>query len=903
MYSLLFSFVLSAHSQEAPWVISPEDVRYLDVWLETAHGMNDTETAFDIYVDVDGDLITLDAYQADLPPVPEKYPHWQLDETPNFPLRIGVDQPGESTGVLSGKAIYLSQCHGWDYFESLGRFSTQRGNLYNTVEDFHNPEGMNQYLVHYLENMGAQVFTAKERGLNTQMNIADNDGAGYSETGTGFQNGYAGFADTSPYSYGEDPFDAGTTRRFPSDSGSIATWIPNVPKDGYYNLYVSWDSDSGNDPNAHYRITHNGGVIDRTFDQRVHGSTWQYVENLWLEEGVDSLTVELIGDSSASGKWLSADAVRIGGGTGDVQRFGTQTGRPRWEESAVLYTQFNGAPSSVYDPYGDGNGSDPSARSRWAAWEHPTGEDAVYLSWHSNAGGGTGTDTFYDSSGPVAGSADLANFVHDRVIDSIQEIHDSNWVNRGVKTANFAEVNSSFNNEMPSILIELGFHDSSYDTQFLLDPNFRKDAARAMAFGIAEYFGDKDGTAVTLPPEPPAFIQTSVSSDGVVVSWQMGDVGGTFGDAPTGYVLYSSMDGKSWDNGIRISGTQTVVPFSNSVRFYRVAAQNAGGVSFPSETTAAYVPNSDSPPVLLVSAFDRLQRSSLFWADVGPVGSVLRMNLRQMNAFDSIVSYAQSLSNLGFPFVTMSNEVLRTASPVVDTVIVWVSGEESTFDQTFNTSEQQFVRQSLAQGGRIIASGSEILWDLDAQGSADDQAFASDIFASSLGDDDADVYEAYGRDILNGLDLNFDVQQGAQYNAEYPDVLVSNATVIAEYPGGVSTGIAGVWTEQSALFGFPLELLWEDGVQEELLSRLLDVWLDDYELSEPSTEPSAEPSSEPSTEPSTEPSDEPSSETTDDVDDTGVEAGSKRGCNQSISVEMGFVIFLSVCLLGYRRRM
>ena len=53
-----------------------------------------------------------------------------------------------------------------------------------------------------------------------------------------------------------------------------------MPKDGYYNVYVSWDSDSGNDPNAHYRITHNGGVIDRTFDQRVHGSTWQYRESV-----------------------------------------------------------------------------------------------------------------------------------------------------------------------------------------------------------------------------------------------------------------------------------------------------------------------------------------------------------------------------------------------------------------------------------------------------------------------------------------------------------------------------------------------------------------------------------------------------------------------------------------------
>ena len=91
--------------------------------------------------------------------------------------------------------------------------------------------------------------------------------------------------------------------------------------------------------------------------------------------------MELIGDSAASGKWLSADAIRIGGGTGGCTTIWAQTDRPRWEESAVLYTQFNGAPSSVYDPYGDGNGSDPSARSRWAAWEHPLGK-MLYI-YHS----------------------------------------------------------------------------------------------------------------------------------------------------------------------------------------------------------------------------------------------------------------------------------------------------------------------------------------------------------------------------------------------------------------------------------------------------------------------------------------------------------------------------------------
>ena len=340
-------------------VLSVEQTHNVDLALEEYIGLHGYEPKR-ILVNVDGGLVELNDFLPVPVPVDEKYPIWEANRNQWQPLGIGIDQPGQTQGALSGKAIYLSQCHGWMYFESLGRFSTQRDNLYNTVEDFHNPEGVNQYLIQYLENAGAQVFTAKERDLNTNMSIADNDGAGYFEDGSGFTAGFAGFADQSPWLYGENPFDAGTTRRFPSNGGAVASWIPDVPEDGYYAVYLSWDSDSDNDPNAHYRITHKGGVIDRYFDQRVHGSTWQYVETLWLETGVESLTVELIGDSTSSGKWLSADAVRIGGGMGDVQRYGDDSGRPRWEEAAILYAQFNGAPTSVYDPYLDYNGSDPS---------------------------------------------------------------------------------------------------------------------------------------------------------------------------------------------------------------------------------------------------------------------------------------------------------------------------------------------------------------------------------------------------------------------------------------------------------------------------------------------------------------------------------------------------------------
>ena len=47
-------------------------------------------------------------------------------------------------------------------------------------------------------------------------------------------------------------------------------------------------------------------ALRRYFDQTAHGSTWQYVEQLWLEEGVGALTVELVADESQSGRYLSA---------------------------------------------------------------------------------------------------------------------------------------------------------------------------------------------------------------------------------------------------------------------------------------------------------------------------------------------------------------------------------------------------------------------------------------------------------------------------------------------------------------------------------------------------------------------------------------------------------------------
>lgn len=758
------------------------------------------------------------------PPVPDKEPAHRGRP---------VDHPGKVDGALSGKAVYLSQCHGFIWYESIDRFSTQRGNLFDTVEDFHNPEGMNQFLSVYLENAGAAVFTAKERDHNPTEVIVDNGDAGTEEVGDGFDNGGRGWATRESWAIRETPFSSGSTRTMPADGGGTYRWTVDVPRADTYAIYVSWDSDSAHATDAHYRITHPGGTIDRWYDQTVHGSTWQYTERLWLEAG-ESLTIELLADSSESGKLLSIDAVRIGGGEGRISRFGELTGRPRWEEGAILHTQLNGAPATVYDPYNDRvNGSDPPARSRWADWEHPAGEDAVYLSWHSNAtanGTARGTVTYiYEGSAGAAyaGSSILAGAVQDEMVDAFQTLWEPGWQDRGVKTAAFAEVNPSHNNEMPAALVELAFHDNETDNAYLKHPRFRLDAARAMYRGIVRTFAERNGTTAAFLPEPPVALAVEHEGGELVLTWQDGAIGAPYGDAPTEWIVQTSADGRAWTEGFAVSGRRTVLDVDpGELVFARVIATNDGGMSFASEVVGGRRSPDGEPAVLVVDAFDRFETGQLEWVDVPwTVGRVRRLDSDRVNPHDIIVSHGVAIDAARWPFDAISDERLGDLDLSRYPVIVWATGEESTVDETFSTAQQDLLRAYRDQGGALWVSGAEILWDLDERGSAADQAFAGEVLGATLASDDAGTESASGTGLLDGLDLSFPADQGP-YPVEWPDVLASSRTPIATYATG---DLAGVLGERVALFGFPFESIADADARDEVAIRLLAALAPDYE--------------------------------------------------------------------------
>lgn len=784
---------------------------------------------------VDGVVRPLDAYLPVVPPMPDKEP-WATGSR----VKRAADNPGVATGFLSNRAVYVSQCHGWIWYDNLGRFATQRGQVWDTVEDFHNPEGADQFLTRYLENAGAGVFTVKERDINPTRVVVDDGDADYAESGAGFTDGPPGWGARATWPYAVNPFDEGGTRSFPADGGAVATWTPVVPEDGRYAVYVSWDSDAGNATDAHYRLTHPGGVIDRYYDQTQHGSTWQYVEELWLPAG-SSLTIELIGDS-ASGN-LSADAVRIGGGMGTVERSGELSGMPAWQEGAIQYTQYNGAPTSVYDPFGDGNGSDPTSRSKWADWEHPNGEDAVYLSWHSNAFDGTarGTITYFAGGGSdepgsypaqcgsdaITGSYSLARAVQDELMGVIRDAWDANWQDRNLGTACFSEVSPSNNDEMPAILVELAFHDNETDALHLKHPEFRRHASRAMYRGIVTYFAERDGLTPVFLPEPPVAPALTHDANGNLhLTWKAGPSGGFDGDPAETYRVYLSTDGRTWDNGTDVPTTECWIQSTHGQTVYaRVVGVNAGGWSFPSEVVGARKSPEDFAPVLVIGAFDRIDRGLLEWEYAhSSLGDVVRMNLDRMNPLEITVAHGEAIRGAGWFFDSASDEAAADLDLGAYDAVVWATGEESTNDESVSDAQQAELRAYRDGGGALWVSGAEVLWDLDWLGSATDQAFAAEVLGAGMASDQAGSTDVDGVGPLAGVAMDFGVADGAPYPVEWPDTLSSSRDTIATYGSGE---VAGVLGERVATFGFPFDAIADPANRVDAAAALLPALLPD----------------------------------------------------------------------------
>lgn len=734
----------------------------------------------------------------------------------------GTSSP-KANGALVGKTVWLSPGHGWHNTGS--GFVTQRGTTNGIVEDFTTAETIDYYLMHYLYNAGANVWSVRERDVNTNQIIVDNDvtSSGYSETGSWSTGSIAGYG--------------GTYRVATASATETATAIftPNVTQSGLYWVSVRCIAGTNRATDVSYTIIHSGDTSKVLVNQEIHSDTWVHVGQYYFTAGSVNRII-LSNQSNEAGQAIIADAVRLGGGVGNeldcLNTAQPASGRPRYDESARQFARFQGYPTCT---------EDVTVRPRFAEWEATKGTttelaNSVYVSFHTNAGGGTGTETYhYNGLGSgrpniTAGSVNLTTYIHNQIIEDIRAAWKSTWANRGVKSANFGELREL--NTMPGTLIELAFHDLAADATDLKHPEFRRLAARAIYKGILKFFNNRDGSPlVYLPEEPTHVVARNNANNTIQLSWNAPSFGGVFGSAATGYRVYVSTNGKSFKDGIPVSGTSFIFSGNAQTTYYfKITAINAGGESFSSSVVAARTPGNGvtSVPYLIVDAFDRIDASALIQRnESAALGTVSRMILDRMNRYDYMVEHAQALSNcFNAAFDGCQNEAVIAGIVQLQNYqgVDWFCGEDAVTDKSIDATEISLLKNYLNLGGRgLLISGSEIGWDIGRVGSPNvDLDFYNNYLKATFVGDDANSYG------FNGTPTFFSAQTGSfdnglngSYDADFPDRIdISGGSTIAlTYSGGTSDGAAvGFKGAFNVLYlAFPYETITSSAVRSAIM--------------------------------------------------------------------------------------
>ena len=242
------------------------------------------------------------------------------------PLVTRSSAPVVPSQGLAGRHIALWQSHGRYFDQPQNRWKWQRSQLWQTCEDLYTQSYVLPYLVPMLENAGACVMLPRERDVQKYEILADNDAAGQYREEEGpekWQPGGMGFAHVQQvYTTGQNPFRDGTTRRVRSVTGgaeSRAVWTADIPERGEYAVYVSYDSTPQNADDAQYTVHHLGGDSSFAVNQTMGGGTWIYLGRFLLDAGSQEV-VTLTNRSRQAGRIVSADAVKIGGGYGNIAR-------------------------------------------------------------------------------------------------------------------------------------------------------------------------------------------------------------------------------------------------------------------------------------------------------------------------------------------------------------------------------------------------------------------------------------------------------------------------------------------------------------------------------------------------------------------------------------------------------
>lgn len=575
------------------------------------------------------------------------------------------------TGGLSGNHIALWNSHGKYYNAAKDRWQWQRARLFTTVEDVFPTEYVLRYIVPMLEKAGAHVLMPRERDFQTQEVIVDNDiSTGNAELIINYGNWQVlsgGFLHADTLFDGDNPFQKGTHLALESNTGGSLIYIPDIPYEGEYAVYLSWAFNHDNVPDASVNVNYKGGSASFTVNQRMGHGTWIYLGTFYFSPGKDPATGSLtVYTHSAHKGIVTADAVRFGGGMGNVARrpaplplpnaqsaldrgltplpvegegnslLSWKTSEsPRFTEGARYYLQYSGMPDTLVYSFNEGRNDyndDFMARGEWVNYlmGAPLGPQNyrnirglripidLTLAFHTDAGVTPGDSVigtlaiysaerdggvFPDQVSRLA-SRDLSDVIQSQIVSDIRMKYNPQWTRRGLWDRQYSE---AWRPNTPTMLLELLSHQNLADMKLGLDPNFQFDVSRAIYKGILRYLAHPEKAVVQ--PLPPVDMQISHLGDKTIrLSWNATPDPLEPSATPDAYILYTRKEGHGFDQGRIIDSTSVEVelPQWNTIYSFKVSAINKGGESFPSEILSTAMVADQPKTVLIINGFTRI---------------------------------------------------------------------------------------------------------------------------------------------------------------------------------------------------------------------------------------------------------------------------------------------------------
>lgn len=571
--------------------------------------------------------------------------YWDGIDYKGKPWVSNISKPNNISLGLSNRHIALWASHGRYYDQKKGFWKWQRPNLFCTTEDLFTQTIVVPYLIPMLENAGATVFTPRERDWQTKEIIVDNDkgvsaeGSWYGEhtekepwtdtgeRGFGFRNGIL--------RDGENPFTMGTARMIRTtkkEDKAIAIWQPNFKEEGRYAVYVSYQTMPKSVDDAHYIVRHKGQETHFIVNQKMGGGTWVYLGTFDFDKGENPFNCVALTNQSKRKGVVTADAVRFGGGMGNIERGGDISHMPRCLEAARYYAQWAGAPYAIY---GNKTGTDDYAEdintrslmTNWLAGGSPyvpTKEGKkvpieLSLAVHSDAGyerdgkslvGSLAICTTSFNDGRLNSgisrfaSQDFIEALRSNVTRDLSKKY-KRWNWRYLWDRNYSETRLP---EVPSAIIETLSHQNFPDMKLGQDPNFKFTMARSIYKTILRYVSQMHRRPCIVQPLQPHLFKATLTGDNKVkLSWKAQDDELEPTAVPTSYNIYVAAGSGGFDNGTNVRGTSYTMELEPGVMYrFKVTAVNRGGESFPTSTLSAYYQPGATKTAMVINGFSRL---------------------------------------------------------------------------------------------------------------------------------------------------------------------------------------------------------------------------------------------------------------------------------------------------------